>query len=33
VIVTACMRKLLVTLNRMIQTNTTYDASLYAAVP
>jgi transposase len=33
VIVTACMRKLLVTLNRMVQTNTTYDASLNAAVP
>jgi transposase len=33
VIVIACMRKLLVTLNRMIQTNTSYNASLYVSVP
>ena len=28
VIVTACMRKLLVTLNRMVKTDSTYNASL-----
>ena len=33
VVVTACMRKLLVTINRMIQTNTTYDASLNLTTP
>ena len=33
VIVTACMRKLLVTLNQMIKTDTTYNASLNASIP
>jgi transposase len=33
VIVTACMRKRLVTLNQMIKTDTTYNASLNASIP
>ena len=33
VIVTACMRKLLVTLNQMVKTNTTYNASLNVSAP
>jgi transposase len=33
VIVTACMRKLLVTLNEMVRTDTTYNAKLHEAVP
>ena len=33
VIVTACMRKLLVTLNQMVKTNSSYNASLNVSVP
>ena len=33
VIVTACMRKLLVTLNQMVKTNSMYDAKINASVP
>jgi transposase len=33
VIVTACMRKLLVTLNQMVKTDTTYNASLNVSIP
>ena len=33
VVITACMRKLLVTLNQMIKTNTTYNASLNLTTP
>ena len=33
VIVTACIRKLLVTLNQMVKTGTTYDASLNVSIP
>jgi transposase len=32
VIVTACMRKLLVTLNQMVKTDTLYDASINAPI-
>ena len=33
VVITACMRKLLVTINRMIKTDTTYNASLNVTAP